>query len=219
MDVNKKRQIHCVPGTVLFQNWQDPHYNAKHSETARGFHLEIKQEWLESHDLQVELPRGNNEIMDPKLLELFLKAHLEIQDTDTFSPQVMQDLIWQMLNQLSNYKHRFEKGKPDWILRAAEMVEELHPDQLKLENVSKEIGLHPVYFCREFPRHFQSSFGDYVRRTKLKRSLPLLAAYELPLAQIAFACGFADQSHFTRCFKKRYGITPHRYQFTLKNLR
>ncbi len=218
MDVNSSRSIPCESGTLLFQNWQDPHYNAKYSELARGFHLEIDKDWLQAQEIKIQLESGNNDIKDPIIVELFVRMHREIQEDDPITNEAIQDLIWQLLNRLSSYNHRVETRKPKWIDLVEQMVEELDADQLTLERVSSEIGLHPAYFCREFPRHFQASFGNYVRKTKLKRTLPLMGAEQYSLAQIAIQCGFADQSHLTRCFKKYYGITPMRYRTLLQKL-
>lgn len=49
--------------------------------------------------------------------------------------------------------------------------------------------------------------SDYLRTARLHRARDLLASHE-PLAAVADACGFADQAHFTRWFRKAFGYTP-----------
>jgi AraC-like DNA-binding protein len=49
--------------------------------------------------------------------------------------------------------------------------------------------------------------SDYLRAARLHRARDLLAADE-PLAAVADACGFADQAHFTRWFRRAFGYTP-----------
>jgi AraC-like DNA-binding protein len=49
-----------------------------------------------------------------------------------------------------------------------------------------------------------------VLQLRLAKAKRLLAA-DLPLRQIAAETGFADQSHFTRHFRKSYGVTPVQY--------
>jgi AraC-like DNA-binding protein len=64
-------------------------------------------------------------------------------------------------------------------------------------------------------RHFRASFGtspyNYLVMRRLDRARALLRAGD-PLAGIAVACGFADQSHLTRQFRKAYGVTPGRWR-------
>lgn len=64
-------------------------------------------------------------------------------------------------------------------------------------------------------RHFRAAFGtspyNYLVMRRLQRARWLLLQ-GVPLAEVAFACGFADQSHLTRQFRRAYGITPGRWR-------
>lgn len=59
---------------------------------------------------------------------------------------------------------------------------------------------------------FKNAYGDtifkYHKRKRLEKSTILLRDTTLPIGQIAEACGFISFSHFTRSFKKEYGISP-----------
>jgi AraC-like DNA-binding protein len=44
----------------------------------------------------------------------------------------------------------------------------------------------------------------------------VLLEHDVPLAEIAAHCGFADQSHFTRAFGRAYGAPPGRYRASLR---
>jgi AraC family transcriptional regulator len=54
--------------------------------------------------------------------------------------------------------------------------------------------------------------GEYIRKLRVEKSFALLAGDDLSLTDIAFACGFADQSHFLRCFKQFGGSNPSAYR-------
>jgi AraC-like DNA-binding protein len=49
--------------------------------------------------------------------------------------------------------------------------------------------------------------GDYLRAVRLHRAKHLVMAGE-PVASVAAECGFADQAHFTRWFRRTFGYTP-----------
>lgn len=54
--------------------------------------------------------------------------------------------------------------------------------------------------------------AQLIRSLRLRRGAELLAARAGSVGRIAYSLGFADQSHFTRCFKREYGLTPTAYR-------
>jgi AraC family transcriptional regulator len=81
-----------------------------------------------------------------------------------------------------------------------------------LSEIACEVNLHPSHLARTFRAHFGESIGEYGRGIRLEWTAERLACSEEGLAAIAARAGFADQSHFTREFKRRYGVTPGRYR-------
>ncbi|MEM6752228.1 MAG: helix-turn-helix domain-containing protein [Cyanobacteria bacterium P01_C01_bin.38] len=57
-------------------------------------------------------------------------------------------------------------------------------------------------------KQYCQSVYEWVTNLRLERSLELLRGTSLNLATIAIECGFANQSHWTRLFRRKFGITP-----------
>jgi AraC family transcriptional regulator len=76
------------------------------------------------------------------------------------------------------------------------------------EIVAAELGVAPVRLARAFRRAYGESPGEYDRRQRIHKACERLAAGDTALATIAAELGFADQSHFTRVFRRQVGITP-----------
>ena len=53
--------------------------------------------------------------------------------------------------------------------------------------------------------------SEYLRAVKVQRAYAMLLQGDSP-AEVAVACGFADQSHFTHAFRNAIGYTPGRYR-------
>lgn len=101
---------------------------------------------------------------------------------------------------------------PDWLGRGAEALADRAGEAgLTIASVAREIGVHPVHFARAHVRHFGTTPGEALRGHRLGRALGALAAGR-SLSETAHGCGFADQSHMTRCFRAAIGTTPARYR-------
>ena len=87
---------------------------------------------------------------------------------------------------------------------------------LTLTGMARQLDIHPVYLSRYFARHFGCGFREYLRLARVETSTTLLHDASRSLTQIAFASGFADQSHFVRCFKAVHGQTPSEYRRALR---
>ena len=74
-------------------------------------------------------------------------------------------------------------------------------------------GLSAWYFARAFKQSAGVSPQRFVLQSRGERVKHLLVETELPLAQVAVAAGFADQSHCTRRFRQLVGITPSRFRW------
>lgn len=63
-----------------------------------------------------------------------------------------------------------------------------------------------------FSRAFKQTFGDtphgHVMRRRVETAKTMMLKSAEPLSQIAYLCGFADQAHFSRTFRKLAGATP-----------
>ena len=63
---------------------------------------------------------------------------------------------------------------------------------------------------RLFRRHLNSSPKRFYMEIRLQRARNLLAQTEMTVLDIAVACGFGSPSHFSKCYRLRYGTTPYR---------
>lgn len=72
--------------------------------------------------------------------------------------------------------------------------------------------LSPSHFSRAFRTSFGISPHAMVTRYRVQEATRLLLGTDLPLADIAEACGFADQSHFSRTFCRHTDTSPGRWR-------
>ena len=108
---------------------------------------------------------------------------------------------------------REEEPSPEagagWLRRAHERLRDDAGNVPGIAELATEADLHPVYFARAFRRAYGCSPGDYLRRRRVELAIATVCAGRMPLAEIALACGYADQSHMTHALRRDVGMTPH----------
>ena len=110
------------------------------------------------------------------------------------------------------------KNVPEWAKELKDIIQDQIDTNLalSLKQISENLKVHPTYLSREFSKYFDNlSFGDYIRKLRIEKSIRLLEDPVYSLAEIAYLTGFSDQSHFNRIFKMHMGKSPSVYRKSL----
>ncbi|TAI47824.1 helix-turn-helix domain-containing protein [Flagellimonas allohymeniacidonis] len=210
-DCNTRVKTLCPSGSLMFNNWQEPHYGSKHSDYAGGFHLEFEKDWLKKNGISLQVWEGSQLIQNPQLHLLFAHLYSEFALSDTLSEVSVEVLLLQICEALSEIKQTNALKHPSWV---DDLKELLHYDTatLSLDYLSRQLNVHPVHISRAAPKYLSMSLGGYIRQQKLKKALPLLLNSSLNLTEISYQVGFSDQSHFNRVFKSHFKMSPSQYR-------
>ncbi len=92
--------------------------------------------------------------------------------------------------------------------RAKEMLRSQFNGDLSIADVAGACGLSRSYFIRAFSHTTGQTPHQWQLSCRIEHARELLTTSLLPLAEVAAACGFADQSHFTRVFAQTVGTPP-----------
>ncbi len=96
---------------------------------------------------------------------------------------------------------------PRWLADARSYLHD--PGQVgSLSELATAVGVHPVTLARGFRKAYGCSVGAYLRWLRVARAAHELTETDAPLAEIALAAGFADQSHFSNVFRREMGLSP-----------
>lgn len=94
---------------------------------------------------------------------------------------------------------------------AVEFIEGTLDRRVTLRQIADAVALSPFHFARSFRTATGLSPYQFVLRRRVERASELLLR-GFDIASAAAACGFADQSHLTTHFKRRWGMTPRVFQ-------
>jgi AraC-like DNA-binding protein len=93
------------------------------------------------------------------------------------------------------------------IARLREILRERLAEAVTLDDLTEEVGLSKFHLLRLFRDEVGLPPHAYQLQLRISRAQQMLAS-GAPAADVAAACGFADQSHFIHCFKRIVGFTP-----------
>lgn len=79
---------------------------------------------------------------------------------------------------------------------------------ITVDKLARETGMSPSHFARVFKETLGTTPMQFVMAYRVEQSIKMMEDPTRPLGDIALACGFSDQAHFTRSFKQLTGQTP-----------
>ena len=96
-------------------------------------------------------------------------------------------------------------------------VTENYAEEIEVADMAEHVFLSVSQLQREFANCFGISPIRYLREVRIGVARHLLESTDLPMSQVAGDCGFYDQSHFSRHFRKSTGLTPLNYRKRYRN--
>jgi AraC family transcriptional regulator len=96
--------------------------------------------------------------------------------------------------------------------RTLAYVEANLASKMDIEGLANVVALSRSHFSRAFKRSLGFSPMEYVVVRRVERAKAMISGTREPLAEVALACGFADQAHLNRRFRDIVGISPGRWR-------
>jgi AraC family transcriptional regulator len=79
---------------------------------------------------------------------------------------------------------------------------------IRSRDLARLVDLSESHFSRAFKSSVGVSPLSYITRRRIELACEMMRASDQALAQIAVICGWSDQSHFCRVFRREVGLTP-----------
>lgn len=133
----------------------------------------------------------------------------EFRARDTLCSLSIEALVYELA--IWTARRRGEGSTPRWLGRVQEFLRSEFKRTITLPEVAAIAGVHPSHLAKTFRRATGLTVGEYVRQLRVDYAASLLERGDRSLADVAVACGFYDQSHFSRVFARHVGLPPRRY--------
>lgn len=185
----------------------EPHQSDIRIFPSKCINLEFGDTFLKRYDLSESIiGSAVRDRLEVKFA--MIRMYSEYLINDTMSHTSIEVLL---LGLLANEK-QFGRKRPEWLQDLREILNEYWADNIRLNDLSSILNVHPVTISKYFTKYFSCTLGEYARRLKVNKSLSLIKHGQLPLTEIALQCGFTDQSHFIRNFKRQTGLLPKQFR-------
>lgn len=155
-----------------------------------------------------------DQFLEVLLFRILEEAQRRNPNEDGFVDQAMLTLVL-ALAKLANHptaRSRLYQFSAAERSRLEELIQERLDDGLRVLDLATAIDVSEPYLCQMFQENFGQSPYQYILERRIARAQELLASGNMPLVEIAYACGFASQSHMTDVFRHKLGVTPGRYR-------
>lgn len=96
--------------------------------------------------------------------------------------------------------------------RMAAHIAHHHQEELTVEAIAREVGLHPNYAMALFRKTFHTTLNDYLTRCRVARAQRLLATTNMKVIEVGLESGFRTSSRFYDAFKRASGCSPNEYR-------
>jgi AraC family transcriptional regulator len=209
-ECRKNGSMECLPGHAYFYQPDYIHRNKGYQPASRNFNVEFDKAFLPEMGLQPDRVNGLLYKPDPRLKLLLVQLFREYKHHQATAPMAIQALSVELVTSIT--KDYCTINPPIWMQRILEILNDHWAENISLKELSAIIDVHPVTIARYFPKYAHCSLGAYIRKIRVEKSLSLIRATNLTLTEIAYQCGFADQSHFIRTFKHHTHFLPNDFR-------
>ena len=214
------KAYHLTPSTILVRKPEQTCNTRLHFK-AYFIHLRIEKEsplYAELSRLPNYFPFINGATYQ-SLFEEYIKHNARNGENvnDFFSAAKLLEIFYHLQKDSQrneNYSKLYpHSGADNRFLQDAVAYMKAHYDEkLTLERLGEATGYSPNYFRKIFKEVLGVSPQKYLESIRIAQAKYQLLSTTLPLAEIAYGCGFSSQAHFSLAFKSATGTTPNAFR-------
>ncbi len=210
------RTYACDPGSIVAEPVEERHSNAVGGAGARVVAIQPEPGAVDRLGPCAELFDMVRYAQRSPGAALAWRVARELKAPDGVTPLAVEGLVLEMIALAFREDRALRRGAlaPRWLARARSCLHDRFLDPPSVAELARDAGVHPDYLARAFRAWFGDAIGRYVRRLRVEWAAARLAGTSHSIVEIALAAGFADQSHFTRVFRRHTGVTPAQYRLT-----
>ncbi len=171
-------------------------------------------EYSDLRQIVFERHYNANDVQLQNLLQILLtEIRQGNPNQKIFVDSIVNALALHYLHHYSNFKAVQDLALGQHKLhKIIDFIRQRLEDNLELATLAAQFNLSQTTLINSFKRELNTTPHLFVLNEKLNQAARWLKASSWSLGEIAFKLNFSDQSHFTRLFKARFGVTPLKFR-------
>lgn len=203
----------CGPSTLVFNPAATTHRDRFTEPGGRFFSISLAAGLAAVLDRHQPLAVV---LRDRASLPIAAKLYRACLAPDTGSALILEGLGLELVGHTVKGSAPIGRSVPPWLRAVRDRAQDEFARPLTIGALATEAGVHPSHLVRAFRQHFGTTPGEFIRACRIRRARALLGG-RAPIADIAIAVGFADQTQLTRAFTRAVGMPPGAYRRLLHN--
>jgi len=135
----------------------------------------------------------------------------KIEESTSFDE--ITEILTSITDKMSGMIFSFHGVRHFSALRKAERyIWKHYTRKVSLKEIAEASGLSAPYFSTVFKDEMGENLSNYLNRLRIEKAASMLVTTDMPISQVATACGFEDQSWFSKIFKNNTSLTPGKYR-------
>lgn len=142
------------------------------------------------------------------MIEKVNKIYMMYENNKKVSESIQSSCISRIIAEFFHVHTEMNNSNTSIIEDIANYIDEHFMEELSLKHLAMKASLSEFYFSRLFKRETGFTIHEYIIKTRINNAKNMLQLSNFSLKEIAYRCGFSNESGFSTSFKKHTGVTP-----------
>lgn len=135
------------------------------------------------------------------------------QELENNQSAFLNSQIWALISAALGTRRK----EADYVETALNYIETSYMQDINVEKIAAQLNLARSYFTTVFRRRIGIAPGQYLMNLRLEKAAELMAVQGKTPSVAAASVGYPDLYHFSKAFKKKYGVSPRKYRSMASN--
>lgn len=153
--------------------------------------------------------------IEPKYLRMISQKYskeIDEMEDPALETELQQRMLYAYCEMVS--KCKMSGYSPIIQKTMAYISRHLSDEDLSLSLLAENVNTNSSYLSKLFKAEVNMTLTEYISRARIEQAMEYIKSGNMKIQEVALAVGYTDTAYFTKCFRKRTGLSPTEFQKT-----